>query len=444
MSGPKLSEAEIKRLRMIEEERRKLYQKIVRKKEELKRILKEASDVQSMTVSIYSMEEIRQKSGQLSELQNGINESLAQIEEALKSENNDLMKKVLKRLSGHEKDLETVHEVRTFVSRVREKFIEEQFQKIKEENAKEAENVKESGGMSYSEYVKGIIPDEFLDAEKARISVLLENLEIRTEALEILKKREDRGKLGSDLAKIREKINALLQDINRDNFSMFEELHRLDVSLLRPFRDQIEKEEEEADRLDGALSEELAKYHMLCEQAGEKPKRFAFAWESVEEIRYESARLIREDKGDKQIRALMKNIRKSLAEQGYTYLGEKEESVDFIREIYRVHDNVILHVIYASDGKVTMEVAMEDDKDRLPQPREVEEQVKEQILFCDAYERIFDAINEKGIGLRDEERLPVSADFAQIINTSGFCKTEEEDHYYDIYADRTRKYLYEE
>ena len=34
----------------------------MRKKEELKRILKEASDVQSMTVSIYSMEEIRQKS----------------------------------------------------------------------------------------------------------------------------------------------------------------------------------------------------------------------------------------------------------------------------------------------------------------------------------------------------------------------------------------------
>ena len=449
MSGPKISEAELKRLRMIEEERRKLFQELVAIRDEMKRNAKDASDIQSMMVCVYGMEEIRKKSKKLSEIQNEIDHSLSRVEEVLRSTDNEQIKKEIKKLSARDKDSAAIREVRSFVVSVREKHIEEQIAKVKaasQKSLQQAEEKSTGSGMSYAEYVKDIFPDGFVTSEQARILALLAELKERAEAVEKFKKKEERGVLTGRHAETEKKVKELLEDTGRDNFSMYEELHRLDVMYVRTLRDKIEKAEEEADRLDRALSEELARYHALCAGAGEEPRKFAFEWESVQAIRYECGRLLSEETDDGKIRALMKNVRESLKELGYVYLGEKEEGICFYREIYRVHDNVILHVIYDSDGKVTMEVAMEDDCDRVPMPREIDEQVKEQQNFCSDYERIFDAINAKGIGFKKDTLFEPDPAFAQIINTSDFNRetVEEKNDYYDYYADKTQKYLYEE
>ena len=450
MSGPKISEAELKRLRMIEEERRKLYQELVSIRDEMKRNQKDASDVQSMMVCVYGNEEIRKKSKKLSEVQNAIDHSLVEIEDLLRSRDNEQLKKEIKKFQTRNKDSATIREIRSFVAGVREKHIEEQLEKVKAASKKSLQqantNSSGNGGMSYSEYVKDIFSDEFVRSEQARILSLLAELKERAEAIEKFKKKEERGELTGRHAETEKKIKELLDDTDRDNFSMYEELHRLDVIYVRTLRDKIEKAEEEADKLDRALSEELARYHALCDQAGEEPKKFAFDWSSVEAIRYECGRLLSEENDDEKVKALMKNVRESLTELGYEYLGEKEEDICFYREIYRVHDNVILHVIYDSEGRVTMEVAMEDDCDRAPLPREIDQQVKEQETFCDAYEKIFDAINAKGVGFKKDTIFAPDPAFAQIINTSDFKKAPAEtaSDYYDTYANKELKYMHGE
>ena len=179
------------------------------------------------------------------------------------------------------------------------------------------------------------------------------------------------------------------------------------------------------------------------------PKKFAFEEASIEAIRYECAGILAGSTQNGDLRILMKNVRESLVKLGYSYLGEKEEDRDFAREIYRIHDDVILHVIYDSTGRVTMEVAVEDEKDREPHPREVEKLVKEQVNFCSEYEKIFHAINEKGLAFRKENMYPVSPDFAQVINTSGFVNAgagsaagaAAVDDYFEMYGLRESKYL---
>jgi hypothetical protein len=48
------------------------------------------------------------------------------------------------------------------------------------------------------------------------------------------------------------------------------------------------------------------------------------------------------------------------------------------------------------------------------------------------------------VALTKEMMCPVSADFAQVINTSGFDKSGcgKENPDYEMYADRKKKYLY--
>ena len=110
----------------------------------------------------------------------------------------------------------------------------------------------------------------------------------------------------------------------------------------------------------------------------------------------------------------------------------------------RFDENAVLHVIYDSEGKVTMEVAAADDTDREPHPREVDTIVKEQEKFCDAYESVFERINEKGVSFRKEMMCPCGPEFAQVINVSEFEKSadEEAQTFDEMYADRKTKYLY--
>lgn len=416
MSGPKISATEMKRLHLFEEERRRLLQDLVRLKEELKQRGKDISNLSVMMLPFYSDEEAKEHAKVLGNLEKSVNESLPRIEAALLDGTNLHMKEVLTQLlSKHDKDEEMLRGKEERIYELREKWL-----------GAATVSAKESKTPGFSM--------EAAAGECNRILALLDDLIARSE--------ECRLESG-ELKKLKSEITELKEDTGRDGFSLFSEIHHLDLMKIRPIRERIEKEERRLNKLDERLSAELARYHMLCRAADAEPEKFALEEASVERIRYACGELLSKIKAGSDIRLLMKTVRESLEEYGYTYLGEREEDIEFTRELYQINTDTVLHVIYDSMGRITMEVAAFDTKDREPHPREVERLVKEQEKFCADYEKIFHLINEHGLSMRKEAMYPPSPDFAQVINTSGFdCPKQAAGNLSDeMYLDRKTKYL---
>lgn len=439
MSGPKMSAADIKKYRLFEQDRRRLYQDLVRMCDIQKRRLKNVTQLQDLCAGVMKEDAVKFRMQKLGRDAEDIRVSLKRMQAVMQERNNEEMRDVLQGVSARFAPLdEELAETEAFVRKVREEFFVKMMADSKK--AKEADTVAAADAGAGADADAKIASFESLAKDEA--ARVLHSVSTLCESAEAAGIKEEEAK--TLLANIEELVAE-----GRDAFSLYEEIHRIDVMKIRPLRDVIEKEERRLDELDARLSAELSKYHVLCREQGIAPKKFAFAEESVEAIRYESAGLIQKGSLKSDLRILMRNIRESLVELGYLYLGEKEEDRDFAREIYRIHDDVILHVIYDSTGRVTMEVAVEDEKDREPHPREVEKLVKEQVSFCTEYEKIFHLINQKGLEFRKDNLYPVSPDFAQVINTSEFVRAGEgaaaadaaTDDYFASYGLRENKYL---
>ena len=422
MSGPKISKAELERIRQEEEERRVLFQGLVRLRDELQRRKDEVMLSHAMLVPVFEKSDVDQHLHRLGELEKQIDQSLSTIENALAKGVNQEMRGVLDNLADtHSNDSQIIVDADKCGSQIRDEML--------------MQYLKQAGTTGHSSDQAIAISDEMVTFETQRLLSLLSVLESRAKKVKISV---------SDVRAIRKELKSVTEDTGRDNLSIYEAVHRIDVYKVRRIRNLIEKIEAENDALDQRLSDELAKYHVLCAEMGITPQKFPFRAESIAAIQYEIGKLIAERKEKSfDIRAVMKHIRESLSDCGYTYIGEKEDSLQIIREAYRIHDNVILHVVYDSSGRVTMEVAIEDQMDRLPHQREINQIVKEQEHFCQDYEEIFRRINENGLALRNVALYPSSPDFAEIVNTSAFiCQgTEADRSYYDYYISRDKKYL---
>ena len=431
MSGPKMSAADIKRFRLFEQDRRRFCQDLVRLNDLQKRRLQAIAALQDLCIGVMEEDEIKFRMQKLDTLSSEIKASTQRIAAVLAERNNEDMKEVLQNVSAKFEGVESFfEETEILVRKTRDTYFE-----------RVVAGAKNAAGIAG--HSMDANPGPEFKKEAARVLRVLGDLKTRATIT---------GMKEAESMRLYDEVSALCAE-GRDAFSLYEEVHRLDVMKVRPIRDAIEKEEKRLDNLDARLSLELAKYHTLCSEYDVLPKKFSFAEESIEAIRYECAALMTKHSETGDFRILMKNIRKSLVGLGYSYLGEREEDRDFAREIYRIHDDVILHVIYDSTGRVTMEVAVEDTTDRAPHPREVDKLVKEQVLFCEEYEKIFHAINQRGLEFRKENLYPVSPDFAQVINTTEFTKaggTGSEagalgvaagDDFYEYYASRESKYL---
>ena len=414
MSGPKISEAELARIRQEEEERRTLFQALVRLRDELQRRKEEVMLSQAMLVPIFDKDDVKQHLHKLEQIEKQIPFSLSVIESAMKTGTKQEMQKALDALADkHTQDKTIIIEADQCGSQIRDEILKQHLEKMQ----------------------ISVISEELITMEIQRLFTLLSVLEHRAEKVRIAK---------SDVREIRKELESVVEDTGRDNLSLFEEIHRIDVYKIRKLRSHIERIEAANDTLDQKLSAELSKYHVICAEMGIEPKKFAFHQDSIAKIQYEIAELVTSRKEKcVDIRAIMKSVRESLSDFGYTYIGEKEENIQIIREAYRIHDNVVLQVTYDSSGRVTMEVAMEDQRDRSPHQREIDQLVKEQESFCQDYEEIFRRINANGLALKNKSLFPCSPEFAQIVNTAGFvCQEREyEQTYYDYYQNRDQKYL---
>lgn len=437
MSGPKVLSAE--EIRMMEEERERqrieqakreermrLVQEQFRKCDILKRQISIANEMQAALVSIMDNPEAAEISARLHTITLANQQAIESWSALEQSEDNDVLRNHVNGLDAVIMSTEGVlNSVKYPIESMRSAHIEKMMSRVvtkDDTNVKKAENTKRPD-----------IPEEALENEARRILA----------QIKILKPRVEEAGLDMEMLNtIEQQVHDSLSDDKRERWMIFEEIHRIDVFRLRPFVSTLERQEAENDALEAELSEALAKYHSLCSMYHIEPKQFPFKRESVTEIRYACGDLIEQFSQAVDCEAIMKRVRATLTEMGYRYIGQKEESRRYYRQIYRIHGDTILHAVFDSTGRVTMEVAIESDSDRQPNAREISSIVREQETFCNSFERIFDSLDEHGLVMRKDMMCPCGAEYAQIINTSGFTKEQGKDEFdYSIYSSRKRKYL---
>lgn len=437
MSGPKISAVELERMRKREEEHRNLLQSIYRLRPRLLQQEESAFQLGKVIQPIIEQDKAGTYSKGIQAIKSSVRKISQNVDEnktsfvKLEKESNEFLSSFLDRINGIiSENQELLKLVENDSSEIRNNYIEDILDRYRISQPNDSLPTATAKTRSINNTMQTI------KSEADRLLSSINSLQARAQIV----------KVGtSEIETIREHLNTSILDTDRDPAMIYQELHRIDLFEFRPLRKRIEKLEKEADELDAKLSVELSKYHTLCSELGKKPKQFKFDKASIDAIRYETGRILNEQKTNKaDISVMMQRVRQTLSDYGYEFLGEKCESLQAYRELYRIHDSIVLHVVYDTEGRITMEVAIEDDYDREPSPPEAEMIVQEQESFCDAFEDIFALINANGLALRKEHMFPCSRDFAEIINVAEFERKEEYNAMYDLYRDYHLKYLEED
>ena len=436
MSGPKLSEAELEKLRRQEEEKRKAYQDLVRERDTLTRALSRLERLERTLIPLRSIQGMSDLSNDVRNREKKVRDAIDRVKKAMDNNRTEEMKKVMDKTVSEFSSLEDfLNEAETKAFQAQSEYMENAMKQFKStDSSKESGKSEKSKETGYIAVEATVIPTEIINSEIERIRDQLEDLENRAPAAHIS---------AQDVKTIRQKFEKVAQDSGRTSVSMYNAVHQIDLALVRPMESRIRRIERQNDELDKKLSDELARYHELCSECGVEPKLFPFSEDSVTAIRYECGKLLDHLDDVSVSDTLMENVRNILTEHGYQYLGEKEESRKVRREIYRFHDNVIIHVVYDARGHMTMEVAYQDTVTREPGTMEIENIVKEQENFCGVYDTLFDAINKAGTAMRDVTRYDCDSRFARVINTTEFnCpQVSRRETLRQLYDNRSLKYM---
>lgn len=432
MSGPKTLSPEEIRMRQEAEERHRLAQEMYRQCETLRRNLA-TCDAALLQLIQCDMPEASVLSQRINEIRSHTNLEIADCALISETTDNAALRNRVTNLQTFIQQTEGVlPQLSTEAEELRMQSINSILQRISAESAAKQQTTYLFGSTAM---VEPDVPEAVLSSEISRLQ----------ETLQLIKKRAER--IGYPVSKRYNECHKDLSELaasqnNRKRYMVFQDLHRLNLIHIKTLLSDVERAEEVYDKLDAALSVELATYHALCKEYGIKPQKFAFDEKSVQDIRYASAAILQTHGLEVDYKGTMQRIRESLSNMGYSYLGEKEEDRHVCRQIFRVHDQTILHVIYDSTGRVTMEVAIEDTCDREPQAREIKSIVNEQGEFCNSFDRILQGMARDGIHMRKELMCPVGEEFAQVINTSEFKKVPEQKYYedYSMYSAPLLKY----
>lgn len=431
MSGPKVLTPKQQKAREEREARLRLVQERARRAAELRRLEEAMEDVQGVLAQVLEEPAARELSRKLAEAA-GENARLAgEWDGILASGKNRAMEAYTARLEARAK------EVRKLEADARRQA--EDMRRRKADRLIRAQEAvqKESGNREQGRKEDEARIGEMVRAEEKRLESLLDRLEARAKRAGM-----DRA---AELRDLRRKLRAAAGEKKRERMMDWEDMHRLDLFAIQPLRRAVEEAEERRDWLDAELSRELAAYHALCAGYGITPRKFPFSEASVREIRYAEAEILRRNGGTAGCAGVLAEIRRVLGGMGYAYIGEKEEDRQVVRQVYRIRDRTVLHVIADSTGRVTMEVAVEDECDRDPCRREVEQIVDAQGAFCGSFSRILDALAADGMPMDPETLCPCGEEYAQVVNISGFRKEPEREPEIDwsLYESPERKYLQE-
>lgn len=171
-----------------------------------------------------------------------------------------------------------------------------------------------------------------------------------------------------------------------------------------------------------------AEYLALCELYYYVPQSYPCCAASLETLRSEIKRITEAVAEDDEQAYISDCLDEVMAEMGYTVLGAREVTKKngrrFRSELYTYGEGTAVNVTYSSDGKIAMELGGLDTTDRLPDARETAQLVGSMERFCSDFPEIERRLAAKGVVLAERiSMLPVSPEYAQIINTTDYQMT---------------------
>jgi len=427
MSGPKVLSPEEIEAQRLAEERLNLLQEINQKHQELQRQIDKGELAIARLDCVGNEGEIKSLSNRIEQHCGKTSKLAMEIKKAYQTTDNEKIKVYLNLLENaiNQNSSDMMKDIRKAES-IHKRFVEARVSSL----ASAPDSVQKINQVDLSE------------------KDIQQEYQFMLKTCEILEKRGKRIHFDtSEVSRILSDIKLCIRDSNRERRMIYEELHRIDVFRLSVIRRKLDEAESDFDMLDKKLSDLLASYYNVCQCMGVKPKKFPFSEKSIHEINYECSRLKTQRVGRPNHSDSLRKVRNALNTMGYHFLGEKNEGNAVYRQIFRVPDtvNTVIHVLFDADGKVTMEVAVEDQCERLPTARETETIVSAQHSFCNVFEDIFTALNRNGLGLSLEEDYPCGPEFAQVIDTSDFDYEPAEEEAFDEeeYMNPETKYMWE-
>lgn len=139
-----------------------------------------------------------------------------------------------------------------------------------------------------------------------------------------------------------------------------------------------------------------------------------------EEVRRLHSRILEEEEEA----YISRCIDEAMDEMGYRRVGHrdvtKKSGKHFRHELYKFAEGTAVDVTYSDDGQVIMELGAVDDQDREPSEEECRSLTEDMESFCNSYSKLEEILREKGVIRRNISVLPVSAEYAQVINKTDY------------------------
>lgn len=194
---------------------------------------------------------------------------------------------------------------------------------------------------------------------------------------------------------------------------------------VRPLTDKCKNVISQYEKHHKEFEELYAEYTALCKLYYYEAQEYACTEDGITLLRNEIDRINSEIEEDDEQGYISDCIDEVMEEMGYSVLGSREvtkkNGKHFRNELYEYSEGTAVNVTYSSDGKIAMELGGIDTKDRLPNERETEILCDAMDSFCTDFPAIEKRLSEKGVVLKERiSMLPVSAEYAQIINTSDY------------------------
>lgn len=251
---------------------------------------------------------------------------------------------------------------------------------------------------------------------------------------EILQKAEQLFNLSLYCPAIRQKIEQLRQESEeiRQRAGEITSTAFLDnycAMTALPFLETCEEFSQLAAQSGREYEELLARYQYDCQYLGLPEEPPAFSAAGIEQLRDTVQQLEAQCDRSQAQQYIAESLDEVMRDMGYPVIGSREvtkrSGKKFRSELYHFSEGIVVNVTYSASGQISMELGGADDCSRAPTDAECEQLCQEMKEFCGTFSEIELRLKEKGIlPERRLSMLPPEADYAQIIDVSGYQLTE--------------------
>lgn len=181
------------------------------------------------------------------------------------------------------------------------------------------------------------------------------------------------------------------------------------------------------------FDEAYIQYRASCEMLGITPEHHFLNVETAEEeiakLNAECKRMQAEYIQKQESLAITTALNEVMEEMGYQVLGtktiQKKSGGQVQNTVFSFGEGSGIHVMDNGE-RITMEIVGIDDGDKPITEEEKDYLAEEQVYFCDSFREIEEALEKKGVVLKNRIKMQApSRDFSAIMNMEGYNMTEE-------------------